>query len=166
MSEQRDLHPELPVDPDAETLEAARPQHREPVLLGLVGLGGFVGTGVRYGVSLLAPTPQQGWPTATFAVNLAGAFLLGVVLEGLARRGPDEGRRRRARLLIGTGFCGALTTYSTLAVEVDLLARHGARETAGAYAVVSVFAGLLAAAAGVAVAAGQHSWAETRRADG
>jgi fluoride exporter len=134
----------------------ARPQHREPLLLGLVALGGFLGAATRYGVALLLPAESGRWPTGTFVVNLVGAFILGALLEGLARGGRDAGWRRRARLLVGTGFCGALTTYSTLAVEADLLVRGGARGLAIAYALVSVVAGLAASAVGIAVAVGYH----------
>jgi CrcB protein len=102
------------------------------------------------------PVSDGGWPAATFAVNVSGAFLLGVLLEALARGGTEVGWRLRTRLFAGVGFCGALTTYSTLAVEVLLLVRGDQSETAVAYAVASVVAGLLAAAAGVVVASAAH----------
>ena len=127
-----------------------------PQSLLLVALGGAAGTSIRQLVAQLMPVSDGGWPTATFAVNISGAFLLGVLVEALARGGPDVGWRLRARLFAGVGFCGALTTYSTLAVEVLLLVRGDQSETAVAYAVASVVAGLLAAAAGVVVASAAH----------
>jgi CrcB protein len=87
------------------------------------------------------------------SVNLLGAFVLGLVLEAVARRGPDAGVRRRIRLLLGTGFCGAFTTYSALAVEVDLLVRTGQPATAIAYALTTVVAGFLVCTFGIWVAA-------------
>lgn len=129
----------------------ARPPHRQPRLLLLVALGGFVGVWVRYAVTDVLPTRQDGWPTATFTVNLVGSFLLGVLLEALSRGGADTGRRLQARLLAGTGFCGGLTTYSSLAVEADLLVRSGRSGLALAYGVTSALAGLAVAAAGVVV---------------
>ena len=140
-----DRHPQSPDAP-------SRPAHHQPLLLLAVAAGGLLGTPVRYAVGRWLPTPADGWPTATFLVNVAGAFLLGLLLEALARRGPDVGRRRALRLFAGTGFCGALTTYSTLAVEVDLLADADRWPTALGYGVASVVAGLAAAAAGIAVA--------------
>ena len=59
-------------------------------------------------------------------------------------------------MLLGTGLCGALTTYSTLAVESDLLVRGGHAALAAAYAIGSVVAGLVATITGIAVAAGHH----------
>jgi CrcB protein len=135
-----------------------RPQHVQPLLLILVAAGGFIGAAARYGISSGLPSRSGSWPTGTFVVNLAGAFLLGLLLEALARRGPDMGWRRRIRLFLGTGFCGAFTTYSTLAVEADLLVRDGATGIAAAYAVVSLFAGFVATAAGIALAVGHHQW--------
>ncbi|CCH87493.1 Camphor resistance CrcB protein [Modestobacter italicus] len=139
-------------EPDLRPAPAVRPAHSRPLLVLAVAAGGLLGTPVRYAVGRWLPTPAEGWPTATFLVNVAGAFLLGLLLEALARRGPDVGRRRALRLFAGTGFCGALTTYSTLAVEVDLLADADRWTTALGYGVASVVAGLAAAAAGIAVA--------------
>jgi fluoride exporter len=88
--------------------------------------------------------------------NLVGAVVLGVLLETLARRGPDAGLLRRIRLAAGTGFCGGLTTYSTLAVETDLLFRGHRDGLAVGYAFGSIGAGIALAALGILLAAQVH----------
>lgn len=154
-----DSHGELPFDPDIDDssvddpsrIEApTRPLHLQPMALLLVFTGGVVGTLARYGIEAGIPHESPQWPVATFAINLSGAFLLGVLLEALARRGADTGVRRRCRLLAGTGFCGAFTTYSTFALEAVLLARDGRTTTAALYAIATVVLGALAAWAGIA----------------
>ena len=87
---------------------------------------------------------------------MVGAFVLGAVLEGLARRGPDIGWRQQARLFVGVGFCGALTTFSTLAVEADLLVRNNDAGLALGYGVGSVVGGMVVTAIGITAAAGHH----------
>ncbi|WP_432547249.1 FluC/FEX family fluoride channel [Kineococcus sp. SYSU DK004] len=141
----------------------ARAPHLSPRPLAVVLLGGFCGTALRYAAESAWPSPATGWPWATFGVNLLGAFGLGALLEGLARRGPDEGRRRLLRLGLGTGLLGSFTTYSSLAGEADLLVRGGALATGAAYAVLSVALGLLAALLGVLAAARHHRWRTARR---
>ncbi len=135
-----------------------RPLHARPGLIALVALGGALGALLRYGVARALPTEPGTFPTATFVTNLAGAFALGVMLEALARFGPDEGGRRLARLALGTGVLGAFTTYSTLAVEVTVLGRDGHGGLGAGYGFGSALAGFVAAALGIAVAA-----AATRR---
>jgi CrcB protein len=142
-----DSHPELALDPDPGPLSLA--------LIALVGLGGALGTATRYGLAQLLPA-GSGLPRGTLIANLVGALILGMLLEALARRGPDLGALRRARLLIGTGFCGGLTTYSTLAVESDLLVRAHRDGLAAGYAVGSIVAGVALAGLGIAIAARAH----------
>ena len=82
-----------------------RPLHLRFRYLGLAFLGGAVGTGLRYGLTLLLPGAGQG-RGAVLLANVLGAFLLGLLLEGLAMRGPDQGIRRTGRILVGTGLLG------------------------------------------------------------
>ena len=131
----------------------ARPPYLRPVPGLLVLVGGVGGTAARYGLARGLPTEAGHWPTGTFVANLVGSFVLGVLLEALLRAGPDTGLRQRLRLLLGTGFCGGFTTYSTLAVETDLLVRDHHPGLAVAYAVVTVVAGIVASVAGIALAA-------------
>jgi fluoride exporter len=142
-TDSRDSHPELPDDPDQGPLSAQ--------LIALVGLGGALGTAARYGFERWLPA-NSGLPRGTLIANLIGALILGVMLEALARGGPDVGARRKVRLLLGTGFCGGLTTYSTLAVEADLLIRSHRDALAAGYAVGSVLIGVALAGIGIALA--------------
>lgn len=145
----------LPLDPDIETDEGPAgeplPVHLTWHFILLVALGGTGGTATRYAIDNLIGT-GDGFPMATFLINLSGALLLGVLLEAFALRGSDVGHRRRFRLLLGTGFLGGYTTYSALAVESDSLLRGGPPWQAIVYPLVTVFLGLCASIAGIAVA--------------
>jgi CrcB protein len=121
-----------------------------------VAAGGAVGA---LGRALLAesfPVAPGGWPWSTLVVNVAGSLLLGGLLEALARSGPDRGRRRRMRFALGTGVLGGFTTYSTFAVEIAELAQGGHLAMGVVYGGVSVVAGVLAAMAGIGIAAAAH----------
>ncbi|MEU2250765.1 fluoride efflux transporter CrcB [Streptomyces sp. NPDC019224] len=87
-------------------------------------------------------------PWGTFIVNTAGCLFLGL-LTGAAAAGAASSH---LHLLLGTGFCGALTTYSTFSYETLRLAEDGARFHAVANVVASVVTGLGAAFAGVTLA--------------
>ncbi|MGB3773032.1 MAG: CrcB family protein [Rhodococcus sp. (in: high G+C Gram-positive bacteria)] len=127
-----------------------RALHRDPGALTLVLVGGALGTAARYGCELAWPAASGQWPWATFMINVSGAFLLGVLLQGLSGAGTDTGSRRRARLLLGSGFCGAFTTYSTFSLETVNLGRSGGSAAAAVvYPLASVAAGLLAAFLGI-----------------
>lgn len=130
----------------------SRPAHHDPRLLALIVLGGAAGTCTRAVLELALPAAPAGWPWATFAVNVTGSLVLGLVLEVLARTGSDAGWRRTVRLTAGTGFLGGYTTYSTFAVEISRRAAEGVSPLAGAYAGSSVVLGMAAAATGFVLA--------------
>ena len=142
----------LPHDPDLEVDERADGTpiavHLTPGFIALVAVGGAAGSIARHGVEQLLGS-SDGLPIGTLSVNLAGAFLLGVPIEALALRGSDAGRRRAARLLLGTGFLGGYTTCSALAGEADGLLRDGRAGLAVAYVFATVVVGLGASLAGV-----------------
>ncbi len=107
--------------------------------------GGGLGALARAGLAEAFPWDGRSWPWTTFAVNLAGTLLLGYLTTRLQERLPPSTYRRP---LLGTGLCGALTTFSAFQVELVTLARHGATGTALSYAATSLAAG----AAGVYLA--------------
>jgi CrcB protein len=94
------------------------------------------------GVALAGPSLHFPW--STLAVNVVGAFALGVLVGATPPTAAS-------RLALGAGVCGGFTTFSTYAVEAVALAERGLPGRAGAYAVGSVMAGVLAAVAGLAV---------------
>jgi CrcB protein len=114
-------------------------------LLLAIFAGGCAGALARTGLLELAPTHPGRWPWVTFGVNVAGSLLLGWIAT---HRSPAS----RTRALIGTGFCGALTTFSTL--QLELLEMLDADRLGGAalYLAGSVVAGLAGVALGVRAA--------------
>ncbi len=112
----------------------------------LVALGAAVGAPLRYLVDrAVQGRHRTGLPWGTFTVNVAGSFVLGLV----AGSTPDPA----VLALLGTGFCGALTTFSTFSYETMRLAQDGGWSRALGNVLGSVLAGLAAVAAGL-VAAG------------
>jgi CrcB protein len=110
----------------------------------LVAAGGAAGCVVRYLVGVATLGVAGALPWGTLGVNVAGSFLLGVLVGAL----PPE---HAGRLLFGTGFCGGFTTFSTFSVEAVALVGQGAHGRASAYLAASVALSVLAAAAGAAV---------------
>jgi fluoride exporter len=111
----------------------------------LVALGAAVGAPARYLTDRVIQTRHDSvFPWGTCAVNTAGSMILGFV-AGLPTNST-------AGALVGVGFCGALTTYSTFGYETLRLAQDRARRYAAANAVVSILAGLAAAYCGLALA--------------
>ncbi|MEE1761678.1 MULTISPECIES: fluoride efflux transporter CrcB [unclassified Streptomyces] len=120
----------------------------------LVILGGMVGAPLRYLTDRAVQSRHDtGFPWGTFAVNVSGSFVLGL-LTGAVTAGAAGSH---LQLLLGTGLCGALTTYSTFSYETLRLAEGGARFHAAANVVASVTAGLGAVYVGLAVARGLWS---------
>ncbi|MEV7605277.1 CrcB family protein [Paenarthrobacter sp. NPDC089322] len=135
--------------------DTGRPVHVRWFFIGTVAAGGVFGAFARYGLGLVIPAPNA-WPLPTLVVNLSGAFALGALLEALSRRGPDAGRRQILRLALGTGFLGAYTTYSTLALDAVHLFMAGASMEAAGYLAASLFGGAAATTAGIWLGAWLH----------
>jgi CrcB protein len=109
----------------------------------LVIVGAAVGAPLRYATDRIVQSRHDtGFPWGTFTVNVVGSFVLGVVVAGA----PPA-----VVALVGTGFCGALTTYSTFGYETVQLAGGGSKLFAVFNALGSVLAGLGAAGLGLAV---------------
>lgn len=112
----------------------------------LVGCGGFFGRAARFLVSkVLSTGGGAGFPWATFAVNVAGCFLLGLVAGAAGRAG---GLDPRLRLLLATGFCGGFTTFSTFMDENAALLRSGHAPVLALYLAASLALGFAAVLAG------------------
>jgi CrcB protein len=129
---------------------AARPRRRSgrarADVLGVVAAGGMLGASARYGVARLLPVERGHFPWATFWTNMAGSFLLGLVLVVVLDRFPPS---RYVRPFVATGVLGAFTTMSATQVETALLLADGHIATALLYALASLGAGLVLAYAGM-----------------
>ena len=140
-----------------------RPNHLRPAAIGLVVVGGALGAAGREAVVLAVPD-VDGLPVAILLVNVVGAFVLGLLYESLTRRPPGEPRAGRLRLLLGTGFCGGFTTYSTLATGTALLVDASRTDVAMIYVAATLVVGTVATVLGIVV--GSRLPASDRPVDG
>lgn len=115
----------------------------------IVGFGGFVGSVMRYLISLALKTVGSGFPFGTLVANVLGCFFIGF-FYGLASRhlfvSPN------LLLLLTTGFCGGFTTFSTFSKESLCMIQHGDYMMFALYVLGSLLLGLLAVWGGVVVA--------------
>jgi len=111
----------------------------------LVGLGGAVGSMLRYATSLLtARYYTQTFPLATLLTNLLGCFLIGLLIGHFSKNGNQN-----LQLLMMTGFCGGYTTFSTFAAENILLWQGENYLTVFFYTITSVCLGCIAVGVGI-----------------
>ncbi|MDH6622691.1 CrcB protein [Streptomyces sp. LBL] len=120
----------------------------------LVVVGAMIGAPLRYLTDRAVQSRHDSvFPWGTFAVNVTGCLILGLLTGAVAAGAAGS----HLQLLLGTGLCGALTTYSTFSYETLRLTETGAGFYAAANVVASVVAGLGAAFVGVSLA--QAVWA-------
>lgn len=112
-------------------------------------VGGMAGALVRVAIADLFPLRPASWPWAVFLINVSGAFMLGYVVVRLAERLPLSTYRRP---FVGTGFCGAYTTFATMQLDLWRMVRSGHFALALGYAVASITCGYLAVFIAVALA--------------
>ncbi len=105
----------------------------------LVGMGGALGSMLRYGAALLVRT--AGFPWATFLVNIAGSLLIGVFMGFFQE---ENSGHASWKLFLATGICGGFTTFSTFSVENLRLLQEGKWGLAGGYILLSLCLGIAA----------------------
>jgi fluoride exporter len=114
------------------------PDRRE---LAAIFAGGAIGALLRVWLGEHYTGAADAFPWVTFAINVSGTVALGYFVTRLQERLPLSTYRRP---LLGTGFCGAFTTFSTMQVEIFKMLEHDRYGLAAIYAVASVLAGYLA----------------------
>ena len=111
-----------------------------------VAIGGGVGSWLRYGAGRLIGA--SAFPSATLTVNIAGSFVMGLLVGWLARSG---GGSEGWRLLLGVGVLGGFTTFSAFSLDIVSLAQRGAIGLAALYIGLSLAGGIAGLVAGLAL---------------
>jgi fluoride exporter len=115
--------------------------------LAAIFAGGMIGALIRVGLAEAAPHGANAWPWATFAVNMAGALLLGYVVARLQDHPEDS----LTHPFLTTGICGTLTTFSTLQLELFEMVDAGHLALAGAYVSATLLVGFLFVRLGISL---------------
>lgn len=114
----------------------------------IIGMGGFLGTVCRYLLSLIPLTDKTGFPFITLAINVLGAFAIGI-LAGLSAK--YTGANADLMAFLRVGVCGGFTTFSTFALEITNLFGSGRAWAGAMYVLLSLILGVAAVLAGKAI---------------
>ena len=154
----------VPIDPDLAPSDPGEPatgrrRVRDPArrrtsrvqldVLAAIAAGGALGAPARFEVAQIIHVAKDTFPWATFWTNVSGSFVLGFLLILVIERFPPT---RYLRPFFATGFLGAFTTFSTFAVETDLLIKDGHALLGVVYALGSLMIGFVAVWAGILLA--------------
>lgn len=143
------VHSLEPVDPDVDLhvpLDRGELVRHHGSVLAAIAIGGAVGALARQFVQVAMPTSSGSFPWATFAINVSGCLLIGMLMA-LLRVLPAH--HRLLRPFLGVGVLGGFTTFSTYAVQSYELAGSGHHVVALAYVGSTVLAALMSVMAGV-----------------
>jgi CrcB protein len=113
----------------------------DPQELAAIFAGGFLGAVARAGLAQGLAERSDRWPWATFVVNILAALLLGYFITRLQERLPPS---LYGRAFLGTGICGALSTFSTMTLELLQMVEGGHWTLAAGYVAASVACGFAA----------------------
>ncbi len=119
------------------------------LVLAAISVGGVAGALARYGIALAVPHPVTGFPVGTLIINVAGAFLIGVLMVLI---GHAHHPHPLIRPFFGVGILGGFTTFSTYVVDAQQLIVHHRGGLAGSYLLATLVLGLAAVAAGAVLA--------------
>ena len=122
-------------------------ERRNGLTIAAIAAGGALGAPARYAIGEALHASPGTFPWATFLINVTGCLAIGFLAIVLTSRATHP----LLRPFLVTGFLGAYTTFSTFAVDVDVLGKDGHVAIAAAYVVASISVGLLAVAAGLRV---------------
>jgi CrcB protein len=132
--------PNAAAEPISAVFEVAGPRIDRQELLAIFA-GGFIGAIGRAALQQTLAVGPDRWPWATFAVNMLAALALGYFVTRLQERLPPYAYRRS---FLGTGICGALSTFSTMMVELLKMIDAGNWQLASGYALASLLGGFAA----------------------
>lgn len=107
----------------------------------LVGIGGFIGTVLRYLIGLVPIKTDSGFPIKTLIINVVGAFVISLITALAAK---NKSMNPQIVLMLKVGVCGGFTTFSTFAYETSDLIQKGNIGVAVCYVLASVVLGVLA----------------------
>lgn len=115
----------------------------------LVFIGGGFGSVLRFAIGKFLNTTENGIPYGTFAANIIGSLLIGIIL-GMAAKNDNISSNQT--LLLATGFCGGFTTFSTFAYENHVFLKSGDFTSFAIYTIASFVIGFLSVFAGIYLA--------------
>jgi fluoride exporter len=148
-----------PVDPDVDLhVPGARRELAEhPMVLPVIALGGMVGASARHELELVWTASSGQWPWATLVTNASGCLLIGMLMVLVVEVGRAH---PLLRPFVGVGLLGGYTTFSTFALQTQLLWMHGHRATSLLYLVLTPALAMVSVVAGVAAARALHGLRE------
>jgi len=115
--------------------------------LAAIYTGGILGALIRVGLAQAFPHAPSAWPWPTFAVNMAGALLIGYFFASFRDHTPDQLHHP----FFATGICSTLTTFSTMQLELYVMVDHDHPGLAALYCAATLALGFLAVRAGMAI---------------
>jgi CrcB protein len=128
-------------------MNAAAARHRESVtVIGVIALGGAIGSLLRYQAGLVWPTPMGSFPTTTLLINVLGCLVIGAFMVVITAVWDAH---RLVRPFFGTGVLGGFTTFSTYCLDIVNLIRLGHPGPAAWYLFLTVIGAMLAVSLGM-----------------